>query len=203
MTDDLANQEAQYASDEELRAAIDKGLADAGIDPKDSNISKAVEIALRTAVSAQVAKITELKGRMEYVVHRMETLDERVNKVSRTVNKSSLTTIAYAIGGGAALGMLVTGFEQFYDALIQFLQKNHSIGMLISPAFADTGIDVPSPTQITPVIVYGIFLVLTLAYAASLCVILFGKETRDKTFATDLAKTLTAFFIGAVSGKIL
>jgi uncharacterized membrane protein len=61
----------------------------------------------------------------------------------------------------------------------------------------------PLSAQIGPVVVYGVYILLAVAYTVSLFAIFFGRENRDRVNAMEVFKNLNAFFIGAISGKIV
>ena len=57
--------------------------------------------------------------------------------------------------------------------------------------------------QIGPVVVYGMYLLLAVAYIVALFAIFLRRENRDRVNAMEMFKTLNAFFIGAISGKFV
>jgi hypothetical protein len=48
-----------------------------------------------------------------------------------------------------------------------------------------------------------VYILLAVAYTVSLFAIFFGRENRDRVNAMEVFKNLNAFFIGAISGKIV
>jgi uncharacterized membrane protein len=69
--------------------------------------------------------------------------------------------------------------------------------------YADTGVTTTAAAQAVPIFVYGVYIVLGLGYLVCLVGLFFGKTPKDRSNAMELIKTLTAFYIGVVSGKFV
>jgi hypothetical protein len=118
---------------------------------------------------------------------------------------TATTVVPAIIGAVSAITSLIVGYKPFVEALKSIFSSTttHSLIQVVPMAYAE-GLSATVPAsarQIGPVFVYGVYILLSVAYIVSLFAIFFSKETRDKGNAMDMFKKLNAFFIGAISGK--
>jgi hypothetical protein len=129
---------------------------------------------------------------------------EEQQKESQT--KDRKIAVLFAVFGlSAAVATLLDNFQSFLTA-IRTLFHNISLGDLIGViAHAQSGQTPNISTNQTalPIIFYGIYVVFTIAYIVCLVGLFFGKLPKDRANAMEMLKTLTAFFIGVISGKFV
>jgi hypothetical protein len=157
-----------------------------------------------------VPALTELRGAttrtFEATGHLTTQMDQHFTELERA-GRSFRFLLVVAIGIASIGATLLAGFPQFVSGIRHILtlsSASHGI-LLFGTAYAETTAQ-SSPTatvsQVAPVLVYGVYVLLAIAYVASLMVLLIGGEARKDT-ALEIFKGLNAFFIGAVSGKLV
>ena len=76
----------------------------------------------------------------------------------------------------------------------------------ISPAMAQAvpaAAFVQNAQNLILVFIYVVYVLLSLAYVVALFGVFFGRNARSRTNAMEAFKGLNAFFIGAISGKLV
>lgn len=61
----------------------------------------------------------------------------------------------------------------------------------------------PAGQLIAPVFVYCVYALLAIGYVVCLFGLFFARQPKDKANAMEILRNLTAFFIGALSGKFV
>ena len=188
---------------------IRNGLAEAGIDLSNEEAARAATTTYTLLIarllprtvdaSAKIEGRAQIEAQVQVIraeAYRPEVLEGRWR---------SLSVFVSVIGAASLFAALVSGFRPFIDAIRSFVAPFglHSIFSIVSMAYAQgTPAGVTQP-QIAPVVVYGVYILFSVAYIVSLSAIWLGKETRDRANAMEVFKNLNSFFIGAISGKFV
>jgi hypothetical protein len=173
-----------------LPAYVRDGLLQRGIDLANEQTRKAVLVTTWIVLNKQAEHLAEIR-----VGHdRMQ----RLNFVALLFS---------ALGFVGAILTLTSGFRQFLDAIRKLFDNADAVGFLniVSTAFAQAAQAPLAQTsaQLAPVLVYGVYILLAIAYVVSLFNVFRGREVRDRSNAMDMFKNLNSFFIGAISGKFV
>lgn len=196
-------------NDRSLRVsdAVRMALEHAGVDTSDPRIIHAVNT-VYDAYSRHEERV------MERVAVRVLTEDRAraalaAEKHKRDARKEKLLfLVSVAVGGlSSAIASLLYGYEKFIDALQSLFGPRFVHGMLnvFPSAYAETTTSITPAgpaAQLGPIVVYGIYVLFAVGYVASLISLLFGQDSR-KDIALDIFKTISAFFIGAISGRFV
>jgi hypothetical protein len=126
-------------------------------------------------------------------------------------NVEGRTLSPWAIGVVGSVGLmamvttLVSGFGSFYSSLLMLVKDGFAISdLFFTPVLAETARAVQGNANlIAPVFVYGIYLLFAIAYLCTLMGLFWARTPKDRSNASEVFKTLNAFFIGAVSGKLI
>jgi hypothetical protein len=124
----------------------------------------------------------------------------RFGRFSAKAEGSLAVLTLVAFGFVSMVGVLIEGFKPFFDAVMKIFGLKSS-GLLISTAFAQSGGNGPPSIQVLPIVVYAIYLLLSVGYIVSLFYVFKAGTPKSRSDAMEILKTLTAFFIGAISGK--
>ena len=145
-----------------------------------------------------------------YAAYRAQLRAERSkashipSEARHTERKGSLWTVAVATAViGVISALLTSALPSFLDAVHQLLDGGVKTGFLISPAFAEAGGMLNGQPPILPIFIYGIYVLFSLAYLVSLFGMFLPKDERVRNNANEVFKNLNAFFIGALSGKLV
>jgi hypothetical protein len=197
-----------------------KNLVDAGLNVDDADIAKAMEITAKFYLRAlnrvldSAEEAVEVAGQGTVLQRRMlenlefakdkvvelaeenEKLYEQHLKTRRQMIINSL--IPFLIGLAAAVFSATGGV--FIHQIHQFLTRLFSL-LLIPSAFAQqtTSIEHNGPDSYIRIAVYSI---LGLSYVVGFFTWHYGPQTSRKG-AGEYVRTLTTFFIGTVSGKVI
>jgi hypothetical protein len=143
--------------------------------------------------------------RAQAELEHLSTVQEGLSIIKRG---TFYTFLLSSLGVISALLTLAAGFRPFIDAVRRLFSGESVHGVLdfISTAFAQTPQATTlaqSSAQLGPILVYGVYVLLALAYVVSLYNVFLGRDIKDKRNAMDMFKNLNAFFIGAISGRFV
>lgn len=197
-----------------LPESVFKTLVRDGVDLDDPRVFHAIEV---TALGFQILDDEERKALKEARLQLAEVrrqyraengnqaFDWDANDGFARIAKSIRSLVIILIGLSAAVGALLGGFNAFKNALLHIFGINILGDLLGMVAYAQVGsIGNSATNQVAlPIFVYGIYVVFTIAYVVCLFGLFFGKLPKDRSNAMEMLKTLTAFFIGVISGKFV
>jgi hypothetical protein len=166
-------------------------LSREGVDLSNAETRRAVRATVAAMFVAQLEDINSITDQLKPI---------RWNNV--------LVVFFSAIGFVGALLTLAAGFKPFLDALRKLFSGSSTEGLshFFSTALAQAAQTAPvsqTSVQLAPVLVYGVYILLAIAYVVSLFQVFMGREVKDKGNAMEMFKNLNSFFIGAISGKIV
>ena len=109
-----------------------------------------------------------------------------------------IAVLLFLLGLASLSFVLAYQFERSFLPVSHFIETINSV--IFEPAFAqdNTSTDQHSFSP-RVIVIFGVFVVLGIVYFASIYRILFGTRGDQLDTATDLAKTLTGFFVGAAT----
>ena len=152
----------------------------------------------------------ELKSLLQKTDSDMIPLLRRIESQTARYYPPSEDAIFYAPFAGialvAAIGLLIAGFQKFVTALQAVLYSWNLARFLDLTGYAQMvpgPIPLPNGITVVPVFAYVVYLLLTLGYVGCLLAVFFGRRPKNRSNAMEIAKTLTAFFIGSVTGKLI
>jgi hypothetical protein len=177
------------------------------VNVNDPEIKRAVLLALEGSggPSFRTALRAYRRGFLRGLTKEMEKSAE---KTSRMLGR--MTGLIIVAGLASAAMSLVSGFAPFresVEALFRVLSLSIKTSSIISTTvFAQSGTPAgitPASQLIGPVFVYIVYVLFSIGYVASLIGLFYGKQPKDKANAMEILRNLSAFFIGAISGKFV
>lgn len=171
------------------------------------NVRKAVSIALKIAGEREALREFEGNGR-PFGVWVKDWAQERDRDNTLKVFGYEvrdkiwllLEPILIAAGVLAMAAGLFSSFPDFWNNVQKLLLYASRLAF-IGPAFAASGSVRGLSVPIVPVLVYLTYVLFSFGYVYSIIKAFNGKAHRDRANAMEIVKGLTAFFIGAISGK--
>jgi|ERR1043166_530843 hypothetical protein len=145
-----------------------------------------LEVDGRGTISADQSQ----KGGVSWKLRALGALGERFGLI-----------LAIVAGFAAMFAKLISGFPEFVESIKKIFPwaTAHSF---ISPALAQSGGgNTLASVPLWPIIVYGIYILFAIGYVYSLIKVFSAEKSKDRANAMEIVKGLTAFFIGAISGK--
>jgi len=152
----------------------------------------------------------ELKNLLQKMQNEMIPLLNRIESQSGLYYPLAKAQVFYipfvGIALVAAVGLLIAGFQTFATAIQGVLHSwnlARFFGLISYPQTVPELIALPNGIALAPVFAYVVYLLLTLGYVGCLFGVFFGSRPKDRSNAMEIVKTLTAFFIGSVTGKLI
>ncbi len=216
---------------EEISDDLKQFLQDRGVNTGDSEVMKAVSIVLdylRTkaedagpigdavtqSLDKLIADLENLRDAEKMIIKGPSekiTPSSYVSEVILKFSDSFLTTLSRTLGSSLVVGAGALAFLSVTSEIPFVAELFHKVMALIqhlfvspahSQAMLQTGSNMNSTTTGAPFLIYVVYTLFSIAYIFSLFgAFLSTKNTRRQANAFEAFKTLTAFFIGAATGK--
>ncbi|MGJ4995703.1 hypothetical protein ACQR0Z_14855 [Bradyrhizobium sp. HKCCYLS3077] len=191
----------------EIPEKVRSTLKDNNVNLDDPEVRRIVLLTIRTSggPSFRTALHAYRRGFLRGLTKEMEKAAETTSRFA-----ARLTSIAIIAGLFSAGSSLVSGFEPFRESLQGLLSVIYKYlktsSFISSTVYAQSGAPVgipPAAQLLGPVFVYIVYVLFSIGYVVSLFGLFFGKQPKDKANAMEILRNLTAFFIGAISGKFV
>lgn len=188
----------EHSKGQDRIAEIERRLKAEGVEIDNESVQKAILITTEALIEAKERELREVREKMEGGGRVAST-----RALKDFLDRPGMVLLLM-IGLGAMISALVTNFDKF-QAGIRGLLRSFPFGIsdvVISKAYAEVGSASTALPSVLPIVVYLIYLLFSIGYVASLYFMFKGTTAKDRANAMEILKNLTAFFIGAISGKV-